>query len=69
MRILNSYPSAYVHGVFGDTNTDARTRVNVEILHNAVVAVERLSTKLRFCMLQSGAKGSPSTYFTIKMSD
>jgi hypothetical protein len=37
-------------------DSEARTRINVDILRNAVLAVEKLSTNLRFWMLQSGAK-------------
>ncbi|KEF60956.1 uncharacterized protein A1O9_02520 [Exophiala aquamarina CBS 119918] len=50
------YFTAYIHGAFGETNSDARTRINVEILRNAVLAVETLSPALRFWTLQSGAK-------------
>ncbi|KAK1240990.1 hypothetical protein MKX08_000964 [Trichoderma sp. CBMAI-0020] len=38
------------------TDSDVRTRINVDILHNAVSAIEALSPGLIFITLQSGAK-------------
>ncbi len=47
---------AYIHGAFGATDSEARTKINVTILRNAVLAVERLAPNLQFWTLQSGAK-------------
>uniref|UniRef100_A0A8H7N4H5 PRISE-like Rossmann-fold domain-containing protein n=1 Tax=Bionectria ochroleuca TaxID=29856 RepID=A0A8H7N4H5_BIOOC len=37
-KTTHVYFTAYVHGAFGNIDSDARTRVNVEILRNAVLA-------------------------------
>ncbi|KAJ9611201.1 hypothetical protein H2200_004384 [Cladophialophora chaetospira] len=50
------YFTAYIHGAFGATDSEARTKINVTILRNAVLAIERLSPALQFWTLQSGAK-------------
>lgn len=47
---------AYIHGAFGATDSEKRTKINVDILRNAILAVESLCPNLRFWTLQSGAK-------------
>ncbi|KIW13353.1 hypothetical protein PV08_08541 [Exophiala spinifera] len=55
-RTSHVYFTAYIHGAFGETKDEARTRINVEILRTAIGAVEQLCPKLQFWVLQSGAK-------------